>query len=369
VNGRQLPALTGIRFLAAFVVLISHFYQRGIISIPHKLLIFLDGGRTAVVLFFVLSGFILAFNYQHLELGSQTRRFFVNRLARIYPVAMLGLAVGAVGTLVAAASQDSGLLKQWYGVGAVDMPMLLGGLVGQLSLTTSLMPLPELNQTWNGPSWSVSVEAVFYLSFPLLIVWLRKKSLRWMARAAAVGFIVQTAFVVVIVLGIPGTVGGYIVYQSPIVHYFGFFLGVAAAFVYLRGGREWLALGARRDLAVAFSSLMIILLSAADLNPRFVLITPFCAMLILGLAVPRKGRASLLGHPVLVLLGEASFALYMLHTPLMNLLSLTHPVPVVGWLLLLSTIIASIVVFKSFEQPARKAVIRWLQPSTQTRAA
>jgi hypothetical protein len=84
-DDRRLPALTGVRFFAAMTVLVSHFAHRGLILVPAGVVAFVDGGRTAVALFFVLSGFILAYNYSGLAGRSDRRAFYVNRIARSSP--------------------------------------------------------------------------------------------------------------------------------------------------------------------------------------------------------------------------------------------------------------------------------------------
>jgi len=56
----ELPALTGIRFFAASLVFAAHVtYLPGMVKLPS----FFDVGESGVAVFFVLSGFILTYNY------------------------------------------------------------------------------------------------------------------------------------------------------------------------------------------------------------------------------------------------------------------------------------------------------------------
>jgi peptidoglycan/LPS O-acetylase OafA/YrhL len=103
---RSLDALTGARFLAALWVVVYHYtlefrfpslkealhYQYGHHT-PFDLLIL--QGHLAVDFFFLLSGFILAYTYisDSGRLRGSPRAFWVARIARIYPVYLLGLAL------------------------------------------------------------------------------------------------------------------------------------------------------------------------------------------------------------------------------------------------------------------------------------
>src|SRR5437764_530761 len=81
-----LPALTGLRFLAAAVVVAVHFS-------PISWLNGSDAGGAAVTLFFLLSGFILTYTARPGRV--RVREFYVARLARIYPAYLVGLGLAA----------------------------------------------------------------------------------------------------------------------------------------------------------------------------------------------------------------------------------------------------------------------------------
>src|ERR1700738_5081649 len=92
------PALTSIRFLAALTVVLSHYRELDLLNVPASLFTFVDGGRSAVSLFFVLSGFILTYTYRE-ELATESAHgFYVARVARIYPNVLFALAIASVTT-------------------------------------------------------------------------------------------------------------------------------------------------------------------------------------------------------------------------------------------------------------------------------
>jgi peptidoglycan/LPS O-acetylase OafA/YrhL len=85
---RRLEPLTGLRIFAALVVFLSHIPKPP--GAPAFLQAFMDAGYSGVTLFFILSGFIIAWNYEPVLgerlTGSALRTFYVARLARIYPL-------------------------------------------------------------------------------------------------------------------------------------------------------------------------------------------------------------------------------------------------------------------------------------------
>ncbi|MFZ3141750.1 acyltransferase family protein, partial [Polaromonas sp.] len=80
-------SLTGLRFIAAFLIILHHF---GNPPGPQPVHNVISHGFVAVSLFFILSGFILTYNYADNVGGLKTGKwnFWVARFARIYPNAI-----------------------------------------------------------------------------------------------------------------------------------------------------------------------------------------------------------------------------------------------------------------------------------------
>jgi peptidoglycan/LPS O-acetylase OafA/YrhL len=367
-DDRRLPALTGLRFFAAMTVLISHFAHRGVILAPAGFVAFVDGGRTAVALFFVLSGFILAYNYSELSGAADRRAFYVNRIARIYPVVLLSLLLGGIGVAYVLLSADRARLLDWYALESPSPWALIASFVSQVTVTTGWFPTARINQPWNSPAWSIACEMFFYLLFPLLMVRLQRMRNLRLCVLLAVAFVGQVLFIIVVRAVAPPGQRGFLVSQFPLTHLFDFLVGLVAALLFLRGGREWLMVGRRRVILLAASTVGIVALSATvPVQPAYLLLTPFFAALILGLAVPPRNGRSWLAAGWLLLLGEASFALYLIHLPLMNLMSLAAAPTWFGWVWVLFTIGASILVFAFFETPARRYTKRALTRALESR--
>jgi peptidoglycan/LPS O-acetylase OafA/YrhL len=177
----SLDSLTGLRFIAAFMVVLLHF---GNPPAPHLVHNIISQGFVAVSLFFILSGFILTYNYIDTEgrLKTGKREFMLARFSRIYPAYLLGFVIYAPFALKEIAAIDAH--SPWVNTTYFAVAAL--GLVQSWSTSTALV--------WNSPAWSLSAEAFFYLLFPFvapLIVRLNGRSLLlagllfWLASMAA----------------------------------------------------------------------------------------------------------------------------------------------------------------------------------------
>ena len=158
-SSRELHALTGLRFFAAFSVVIYHFTAPLVEGWPKPAVNLAAGGCVAVSLFFLLSGFVLSYSYLGREgkLRGSRRSFWVARVARIYPAYLLGF-------LLAAPTNFLWTVK----VNAAKAAAVKLAVGGSLVLAMLQAWTPWTAWYWNFPAWSISVEAFFYLSFPFL---------------------------------------------------------------------------------------------------------------------------------------------------------------------------------------------------------
>jgi peptidoglycan/LPS O-acetylase OafA/YrhL len=156
--------LTGIRFVAAAWVLLYHFQapldRIGLLVIPGVTDV-LRVGRLGVDLFFALSGFILTHTYLT-KLGPalkarSTVDFWWLRLARIYPVHFVMLFVAGAAVVAQGMVTGEGADRDW--LNPVDFAK-------NLLLVQEWGPNPQ--RGWNFVAWSLSMEWLAYLLFPLL---------------------------------------------------------------------------------------------------------------------------------------------------------------------------------------------------------
>ena len=164
----EILSLTGLRFIAALYVFLFHIQIRWpITNIPFFKNI-LDQGATGMSVFFMLSGFLLA--YRYVNANNKLKDYLVNRFARIYPVYL----VVAIATL------------PWLGIDfSADKTEDLIFKIAQASLlvVSNIFVIqawfPQFFAYWNdGGSWSISVEVFCYLLLPFILPRLAVLSLK-----------------------------------------------------------------------------------------------------------------------------------------------------------------------------------------------
>lgn len=359
---RPIHALTSLRFLPAIWVVLHHYgapFVHG--SAGARLL---EGGYTGVALFFVLSGFILAVNYPLERL--RLLPFLKARFARVYPVYALGCL----------------LALPLYFDGNRYVPMDLGEnirtTIHQLTLNALLIQawFPDHAAVLNRASWSLSVEALFYVAFVPILAW--KVSRRFLDRSwGAVGslWLLGMSFVAIWqmlhpgLLPVPGLEGEdawNVNFASfhPLMRLPEFVMGIALGRWHLAGGRIprpglWIL------LAAVIIGVSLFLARPSDMHylHNTFLALPF-GIAILGLAQLEGPVANWMARPLPLLLGEASYALYILHMPVHDWMKFASTkigidVSTPAWVLvyMVVAVAVSVVVFRHFETPAR----RWIR--------
>lgn len=162
--------LDGMRGMAALAVAAYHFGQRDAQ--------FVAGGYLAVDLFFMLSGFVIALNYQNKILsGLGVKDFVLLRLERLYPIYFVGVVIGCLKPV-------AGYL--------LHLPHNLG--LGQVALAALcalfMLPAPPMGQAphelfpLNIPSWSLFFEFAINILFALVLVRLRTQHLLMISAGA-----------------------------------------------------------------------------------------------------------------------------------------------------------------------------------------
>ena len=173
----QLHALTGLRFVVAFQVLAYHALAPKAAS-PFWMRSLVGSGYVGVSLFFVLSGFVLTYTYHDaLRDGTATRRaFLASRVARIYPVYLLSLAVALPPLFWLIASKGLRMDWGWF----TQLVAMYAGLVQAWD--------PRRACVLNCPAWSLSDEAFFYLAFLFILPVVARWRLRGLLMAAAAAY-------------------------------------------------------------------------------------------------------------------------------------------------------------------------------------
>jgi peptidoglycan/LPS O-acetylase OafA/YrhL len=303
----RIEALTFLRFIAAVVVVFFHFGRET--ELARLMSPFILSGPQMVTFFFVLSGFVMMVSHYHKSNESLTD-FYVARVARIMPIYLLALFIMAYYV---------------YGYGNNDW---LG-----LTLSATLLQswFPPYPLSFNDPGWSLSVEAVFYLSFPMILLLVKKSQISWLKLLITALLCYLLTIAVLSNLILSGFNQGYqtasfdLLYYFPLSHLCSFILGVAGGYFYIKthnkhnheSNWQWLYLALAFFLSYFFLQHTMLVYKLAGFAlydvPSFYAL--FFILLILAIAFSRNGLTKFLSLPVLVLLGESSYALYILQKP------------------------------------------------------
>ncbi len=344
-QSRHLDALTGIRGIAAWGVVLYHVRVSLVDILPGWTIAILGKGYLAVDLFFMLSGFVIWLNYaERMAAGGsgEVRQFLWRRFARIWPLhAVILVGFAAFALLLSA----SGRSTEGYPLAEFPLHILL---LQNWGLTPSL--------TWNHPAWSISTEVAAYFLFPALVMLLApmKRSVPALLGIAAL-----------LALGIYllfracnyGVVGEAIPHLGLWRCLAEFSMGAILCLLW----QGWK--GSPSAASITLLSALAWCVTAWTLSlPETALVPPLFFAGLLALALDRGPVSRLLSKPALRYLGEISYSTYLSHFLFFILfkLAFVDASRQIGWLGLMGflalVLAASVALYHGVEKPAQ----RWL---------
>lgn len=345
----MINTLTSLRFFFALMVFGAHCY---VIDSCFDMHAFKEG-FVGVSFFFILSGFIIAYNYQKKmeERKVSKRQFWVARIARIYPLHLLTLAgVALVGN-------------------ALDPMGWWEGLKHFMTAAFLLHPfVPKMDYFFyfNSPSWSLGCEQIFYFVFPFLALFFYK-------RQRLIGVLLACAVIVPVLMSLTdeANIRAYW-YVNPLARFPDFLVGMLLFQVYGWCHSKKISFTTASALEVgAVGIFLLFYVVSEDLVPKvyryscYYWIPVSLVLLIFSL---QKGFISrILSNKYLVIGGEISYSFYLLHSWMIFAyvqfirrydwqLSLYIAIP----LILAATIGLSLLSYYYFEKPANRWVKRIL---------
>jgi peptidoglycan/LPS O-acetylase OafA/YrhL len=357
-----LDHLTFTRFLAALSVVIFHYgaTTAPFDSAPTNAIF--QAGPIAVSYFYALSGFIMAIAYYKLSKNNTQRRinsgkYWLARFARIYPVYLIALLLVFFANFqenrhdITALLLNVSLLQSWFS----GYPLSL-----------------------NAPGWSLSVEAFFYLCLPLIITFVYRFGKQGLLFATIIIWL-ATQLLHTYLLNSPNyqphNALHDFIYYNPLMHINTFLLGLIVG-VYFKEHYQLLRTKSINN-RITLLFLSIFIASLLMLQPHFPqllgiavdftngLLAPLSLLFIVLLARDESGFVQILAHPWLVLLGEASYSLYILQRPAYGIYEklIASPIAIPEYLnfyaYLIFLITLSVISFKFFETPARQLIKSW----------
>lgn len=321
MRGVEIRPLTGLRMAAALWVVVFHVvagrpanFHEELPAVGEWFGPLIGSGRLGVDLFFVLSGFVLALNYLDTmghdpNLGSM-RRFWWARLSRVWPAYFVMISVAALVDLFAAVI----LQRRHLPEGLTPLSYL-----EQMLLVQQWTSERHAGTSWNGPSWSVSAEALAYLLFPLLALLVARLARISSARVLFALSLVSMAPLLLVMVSSDGYGSSY----SWVLRILCEFVAGMLAYTAVAAVR-WTP-GRRRAAGWAAALLGVTLVAAlyaapyAPIDSAWGLTCILFVPLIGLLAVASGPLAGFLSTGPMVLGGRISYSLYLVHIPTFHL--------------------------------------------------
>jgi len=328
-DSNYVPALTGVRAMAAYLVFISHYCYIFDANFPHIVQRFFGEFHIGVSVFFVLSGFLITFRYYN-KFERLTKDWFLqylkNRVARIYPMYAL-LTIAAFGYYFA--TKDVAIIGGAKNADVNPVVLLI------LNITFVRGFFYQFWDTGIAQGWSLTVEECFYFSAPIIFLIAKRYGKFYIQPVIITLFAVCMVFIF-------RNVNWYGFFGNfPFVLVFTFFGRCFEFFVGVQLARHVLKKGTTRTNKVSFTygGFLLIFVCvfvmalqpipagwAAGLESPIGIITNnyfLCiavALFFYGILTETTKFKSFLATPFIELLGKSSYIFYLVHLGWMDTL-------------------------------------------------
>jgi peptidoglycan/LPS O-acetylase OafA/YrhL len=357
---RHFNVLDLSRLLAACAVLFWHYQhvfvppvdgdfhvRRAIEPYYHQFAWLYDNGHIAVEYFWAVSGFVFAHVYLADKGGMG--RFWLARIARLWPLHLLTLVVVAVLQTIYTHIHGTGFIYHCQNVKHFLLNLAMAHYWGF-----------QTNQSFNGPSWSLSTEILAYAAFWVLLPLLRRIPLA-AALPVTLGMFALIFDNILPPDAPPTTLPGKMV---PVVNCIGYFF--AGVTVYAAALRRWLTLPVLIALVPILAGVAWYLLGMKQHGRDAAILAGTFAALCAMVAIDLIDRRDWLRFGKT--LGDASYGIYLWHFPIQLLMvlvvgatfgtRLVFREPVFLWVFLGSAVVAGFASHRWIERPAQRAVLR-----------
>ena len=351
--------LDGQRGVGAILVVMGH--TAAFWSLPY-----VPSGAVCVDLFFLLSGFVIAFAYEpRFAQGMGVAEFMTHRMVRLYPLYILGVLISAAFIVFASIGDPRWHHRIFDELGVWALPQALMLPAVDPDFRDKLYPL-------NGPAWTLLSEILVNLVY--VLVW------RWLSTRVLIGVVVVAAIVLAVVVFQQGGIDSGASWRSfaagPARGFFGFFAGVL---VYRLVGSPQRPPSRRTWWAVA----PLLVIPALCFVPVSKEMQPwFDCFFVIGLGMPLLWLSQALQPPkaltpLFLVLGRVSYAAYILHHAFREMLvrlswrfpdTIGQAAPWTGLVTLLTVLVVAFVAERYYDRPVRRFIVGLLKARERARA-
>jgi peptidoglycan/LPS O-acetylase OafA/YrhL len=355
--------LTSLRFFACILIVIHHLRNPFIPSLKHNV----KFGILGVAFFFILSGFVIRYNYDPFKNLKESCCFLWNRIVRIYPLHIMTFLVCIIFTIIRGLTVD------------VRLAFI------NIMLLQSYFPLKIIYFSFNDISWMLSTLFFFYLLFS--ITNLKHYLFHYMVLFSIAILLLSAYYIETNPRGNDHWFHLWLLYIFPPNRFVNISLGVFMCIIINKYSRQWCAhLGILWGTLIEIISLLLIVdfclwgyftqfvqhaIFALPINVSrswYTLITnyitaPLPLTILILIFVLEKGILSrILQTRFFICLGEISFSIFMIHKILIDsfLIRYKNFLPScfgqTGMIVLVISfiIVVAFPVYKYIEDPLRK---------------
>ena len=338
------PALTGVRAVAAYMVLIHHGNPFSAALFGQGIHDFFQEFHVGVTMFFVLSGFLIAYRYY--DLGAfNLKKYMINRVARIYPMYFILTSITFLLFVFWKQEDQAKAVTEYF----YNITFLRGYL-------------KELVYSGIPQGWSLTVEETFYFLAPVFFLLIRRSYLYLLALPMV---LIMAGCILVYLVNGNGLYGFMDTYEFMFNFTFlgrclEFFIGIGLALL-LRKGYVSKAKGfTYLGLAGIVASIFALSLLKGDKEfgveqPAGIFINTFIlplfgiSIFFYGLIKEQTWISKILSSKVFVLLGKSSYIFYLIHAGI--LFTLLKGVITSPLLIFIALNIISVLLYKGLEDP------------------
>lgn len=350
----MIKPLTSLRFFFAMMVFSSHLTfiikpeENSALNWINQHIF--SEGFIGVSFFFILSGFILSYTYQEkiINRTTSTYDFWIARIARIYPLHILTIMM--IVPLI---------FKEQIATGEIFILKFLLNI----TLLQSFIPNSDYYFSLNAPSWSISDEWFFYLVFPALIFFInRNNKLKWIL------FFLLLIAIPSAMLFVNQSHQHYLFYINPVFRLADFAIGIFLFNISLKLKTTTLSEKHIYTL-IELCSIGLFILFFVFHNKIPIVYRYSCyywlpmSIIIFVFSLQKGGISSMLSNSFLIVLGEISFGIYMIHSVIigyffafnLKFFHISNNYMII-FITLAITLFLSYIIFIFYEKPCNKYI-------------
>ena len=290
---KKIEFLESIRGISALIVLLFHLKEATSSIIIQNFLVL--NGEIFVDFFFVLSGFVIAYNYStKINTTLDLLKFKLKRILRLYPLHILML---IIFTLLEVAKY---FVSKKIGVFPTTEPFSINNVytfIHNLTLTNGFLPL----NSFNVPSWSISVEFYAYFLFSLIVLLIKNQKICFLI------FVSISLFSFLYTINSGGGLRSMENEDGFVRCCFSFFLGTVVF-----NSRDYIKFNSKHTNFLILIFLILLVISFLIKN-NFIGVLLFSMILLVSVSEQNNIFVKILSIKPLLYLGSISYGIYMFH--------------------------------------------------------